>query len=140
MAYLVQADLDEQLPETLQIQLTDDEHLGVKHAGRIDGARQAAESEFESYASARYALPIQNVTEVAKMHMVVGWKYRLYSRRTVSEQMRTQYEDTILWYKDLAAGRATLGSDPPTPVSTLANSGAVYSEPRIFTRDSMGGF
>lgn len=142
MPYPTQTDLDNALSETLQIQLTDDEKHGVKHAGRLEATRLAAVSLFEDYAKVRHTVPIATPSASVNDAIVTLWIFNLYKRRPLlgMPQMVIDAKDAAMRYlRDIADGRAQLGGAVDLPSSTAASQGAVLtnSEESDWSRDNL---
>lgn len=141
MAYIIQADLTEQLAERDLVLLTNDNKTGIVIADRVARAIASAEGVVNGYVGARYTVPLTGTIP----DLVQKWtgdiaKYFLYQRRRVPEDVRQAYEDAIASLRDVATGKMTLGIEPAPTASAISNQGAVYGPERVFTREKMEGF
>lgn len=83
--------------------------------GTILGAVQDAESEFDSYVSSRYPVPIRTssglVPREAKAKCKLLFKYYLYARRTsIPPDIRRHYDDAIQFLTAVSRGVADIPS------------------------------
>jgi len=142
MSYISQADLTEQLSETQLIQLTDDEKLGVVHTERVARAIASAEGEINGFVATRYTVPIAAPIPA----LIKGWAvtlagYYLWRRRQrVPEDVRLAYEDVIARLRDVAAGKLTLGIDPPPAESAQSSQGELLANESEWSRDKLSDF
>ena len=141
MAYIVQADLTEQLSASQLVLLTDDEKGGIAVADRVTRAITSAEAEVNAFLGVRYAVPltgtIPDLVQTWTLHIAV---YLLYTRRRVPDDVRQAYEDAIARLKAVVAGHMTLGLEPSPAVSTTSSQGEISGPERVFTRETLGGF
>lgn len=142
MAYILQADLTEGLSESQILQLTDDEKTGANVANRVSLAITSAEGLVNGYLGARYVVPIAGpIPDIVQKWAVDIAKYFLYQRRRVPEDVRQSYEDAISALRDVSAGKMTLGVEPaPTGSTLFSGGGAVYTEDRVFTRETLASY
>jgi phage gp36-like protein len=139
MAYILQADLTEQLSESQLIQLTDDDRLGIVNGDRVTRAITSAESEINGFLGSLYTVPLAApIPDLVQKWAVTIAVYLLYRRRQrVPDDVRQAYEDAIARLKDVVAGRLTLGIETDPLPSTQGNQGEVFGPPRVFTRETL---
>lgn len=110
--YITVQEVEEEIPDTIQGLLTDDTAQGETiNSSFIEQKISAAEQEFESYVSSRYALPVRaddnTVPGQVKQHIFIILKYYLYGRRQAIDQgLADQYGKTIRFLENVAAGKA----------------------------------
>jgi len=115
MAYSTQADLEQACggPARL-VELTDWDEDGAPDAGVIANAIAEADAEIDSYASKRFAVPIdaplpQQIVRVSARIAI----YRLRVARGMPSQSELYtYEKDAQWLKDFAAGDVLAGLEP----------------------------
>ena len=144
--YITLADIENMIPESEIVMLTDDESLGSVNSDRVDEAIAQADSEVNGHLAVRYSVPlgapVPNV--VAKLSTDIAI-YNLYSRgvaETVPEVRRQRYLDAVTTLKAMGKGTIFLDVDPLPPPKEL-ESGAQSNKTEdesTFTRDSMEGF
>lgn len=139
MAYSTQSDIQEEVTESVLIELTDDERLGVINAARVTKAITAADKEIDSYLAQRYPVPMTTGLDLLKDCSANLALERLYLRRTGS--LPSDRKDRIAAVRkllaDIAAGRASLGV---TPAPTEEGGGTFSAGERKFTRNKLTDF
>lgn len=144
MAYSILADIEELLPETTIVQLTDDEDLGTINEVRVTEAIASADAEIDTYCGTKYSVPFSPVPPVIKKCSVDMAIYNLYSRKAEElPQTRTdRYKNAIRLLEAIAKGTISIGEIPEPTASEDASSAECNktSSDRIFTRDKLEGF
>lgn len=142
MAYIVYADLTESLSEAQLLQLADDEKTGAQVTDRVTRVIISAEGIINGYLQSRYVVPVTGtIPDIMQKWAVDIAKYFLYQRRRVPEDVRQAYEDAMAMLRDVSTGKMGLGIEPaPTGSTLFSGGGAVYTEERIFTRDSLASY
>ncbi|MFQ5695812.1 MAG: gp436 family protein [Terriglobia bacterium] len=119
MAYSTQADLLERITEQELIQLTDDANLGAVDIAKMDAAIAAAAGLLDSYAGARYPLPLVKTAQVKKLAVDLAL-YELESRRPpVRETTEKRQEAALRLLRDVAVGRAELSDQSSAQGASL---------------------
>lgn len=140
--YCTVDDLKKLLPETVLVQLTDDEDLDVINQDRVDEAIATAEEEVNAFCSARYTVPFTDVPGVVTKCAADIAIYNLYSR-TMEEipQARTdRYKNAIRLLEGIAKGVISIGVSPePTAKAEGTPACNKTTNDRVFTRDTMEG-
>jgi len=142
MPYSTLTDLKKLIPETVIIQLTDDENTGSVNQERVDEAIASADAEIDSYCGGRYTVPFTTVPDIVRKISVDIAIYNLYSRKVeeIPETRSDRYKNDIRQLGDIATGKITIGETD----ATVPESGGVQTnttaDDRIFTKDSMSGF
>lgn len=97
-----------------------------------------ADARIDSYVAARYTVPLSPVPASIRNASVMISTYWLHMRRTwtVTPELKTAYDDTIAWLRDVAAGKADL---PANTISADAR-GSFTSNDRQYTRTTLEGF
>lgn len=143
MAYCTLTDIKKLIPETLIIQLTDDENIGTVNQSRVDEAIAQADAEIDSYCGGRYAVPFTTVPDIAKKISVDIAIYNLYSRRVESlpETRADRYKNAIRQLEGIAKGLVSIGEQPEPPAPDTGGTQInVTSNDRVFTRETLGNF
>jgi len=133
MAYSAKADILEQLDEDILIQLTDDVDAGVVDEDAVTRAIADADSEIDSYCGAHYEVPFSDVPAMVRKLSVDISIYNIYARRKGAPEDRKQrYDSAIRFLRDVAGGKASLGSTAPDdadggPEATTVKSDRKFS-------------
>ena len=140
MAYCTYADIEMRLGADDLAALADHDGDGVADEDVVAQAITSAESLMDSYLGVRcavtVALPGGGCPEVVRTRAVNLAVYFLrLGRDSVTEDARAQYEDDIEWLNGVAAGRASLGVEPPPGESTGAPRARYETRPRFFGRE-----
>lgn len=120
------------------IQLTDEAGTGVVDATLVTAALTDAAHVIDSYLSGTYKLPLNPVPGILKLHACTLARWRLY-KNGVPERVQADYDATLDWLKMVARGAVkleVLGVEAPSAPATIV----VESSPRLFSRDTMGGY
>ncbi len=141
--YCTLQDIKDQLPESVIIELTDDESNGTVNQGRVDAAIKAATDIINTYCRGLYPVPFNPVPgEILSVAVDIA-KFNLFSRRGFNEDTADsvvvkRYNAAIKWLENVAKGTVKLDYSLPAP----ANEGGVSitSTTRVFSRDKLGGF
>lgn len=135
MTYALEADMVVALGANELIQLTDraDPPDEAIDSAVLTRALDAADGEIDSYLSTRYSLPLASVPVILRDCAVDIARYRLHDRG-VPDQVAQNYKDRIAWLRDVAAGRASIGSEILTPNS--AGLPEMTSGGRVFARET----
>lgn len=140
--YSTLTDLKKLIPETVIIQLTDDEDTGSVNQARVDEAIAQADAEIDSYCGGRYTVPFTTVPDIARKISVDIAIYNLYSRKVeeIPETRSERYKNAIRQLGDIASGKITIGeaeADVPEVGGVQTNTTA---GDRIFTKDTLSNF
>ena len=130
------------VPETVQGFLTDDTPGGeFLQNDTLEHFAYAAEQEFESYVTGRYALPVAatdgTIPVMVKDAILAIVKYKLYARRNaLSPSIESQYNATLDWLKAISTGKAsiptidangTISSDGNTEILVSTETHSAFS-------------
>ena len=139
MTYCTEADLTDLFGIDELLQLTDRDQDGLIDSAYMDAVRADAAAEMDAYLRVRYALPLSVIPARLRAVACDIARFRLYPL-AVPEAVRQRYEDSRLYLKDVAAGRAQL--DLPTAPEPSVEAGApAYSAPeRQFSADTLAGY
>lgn len=142
MSYSALTDIKKLIPETVVIQLTDDENAGSLNQARVDEAIASADAEIDSYCGGRYTVPFTTVPDIVKKISVDIAIYNLYSRRVevIPETRAERYKNAIRQLEAIATGKISIGEteeDVPETGGVKINTTA---DDRIFTKDTLSGF
>lgn len=134
MAYCILADIQEQIPESDLIQLTDDSDTGAVDTTVTDRAIADADAEINGYCAERYAVPFSPVPDIVRKFSVDICIYNLFSRRQgAGEDRRNRYNDAIRFLQNVAKGLVTLGVDSPAETTQDTVSVSTSKSDRIFS-------
>jgi len=134
VAYLEVQDLVDELGEQTLIELSDDEATGEINATRVTKAVEYAQGVVDSYARARYSLPLPVTTMVRSLNLDIAVFHLYKSRSPLTEGIYTvkknAYDEAIKLLKDISTGKAALDiaaaeettEMPATPDRILTNS------------------
>lgn len=144
MAYSTQADILKRISEAELSQLTSEVENFID-ASVVDEMIAAADAEIDSYVAVRYAVPLGSPPAFIKLCSVSIALYRLFERRAarlggINEAIKDGYTNAINTLKAVAAGKMSLGVDPPPAASTTASKAEFNADDREFTKDSLKGF
>ena len=138
MAYCTRQDLVARIGEPLLVELSDLEREGVSNEARIAAAIADATAEIDSYARARYDVPLSPVPEVVRALAVDLVVYRLLAARgfdkaSADEAVVDKHKAAVAWLQRLASGQVTLGVERPAK-----DQGATVVAPgRVFSRRTL---
>lgn len=121
------------------IQLTDRERLGAIDDAVLGQALADAGHEIDGYLAEREALPLTFIPPALTRVACDIARYRLYDKAATKE-VRDRYKDAVSWLKDVASGKVSLGMPKDTFPSAAASGVAFSGAPRVFTRDTLGGY
>lgn len=144
MAYSTQADILKRISSAELSQLTS-EVEDVIDSAVVDEMIATADAEINSYVAVRYAVPVASPPAFIKACSVSIALYRLFERRAarlggINDAIKAGYDNAINTLKAVAAGKMSLGVDPPPAASTTAKKVEFSADERIFTKDDLEGF
>lgn len=125
MAYCTIDDLKAAMPESVLIQLTDDEKTGSVNTARVSAAITAAESEINGYCEARYTVPFTTVPTIIKKMTVDITLYNLFARKGASmegtrgESVQKRYDNAIRFLTSVSKGTVTVGTPEAPSAQTM---------------------
>ena len=140
--YCTQEDLNSQVRLEVLIELTDDERTGAVNVDRLNWAMEGASDLIDSYAGARYPVPLSPVPNVINRLAVDIALYNLFSRRgfdpekTADQSIVDRYKAAVAFLTKLAQGVVTIGLEPPAQNDAVT----VKANDRVFGRDSLLGW
>ena len=139
MTYATEQDLIDLFGSVEVLQLTDRDDDDDPDADYLDQVLADTDAEMDAYLRVRYALPLSAIPVRLRAVACDIARYRLYPL-AVPEAVRQRYEDSRLYLKDLAAGRAELDlATPPTPSAEAAVP--AYSAPdRVFSATTLADY
>ena len=141
--YCAKGDLLKTFPEARIIEMTDDAGAGTADDAVITRAIGKASGEIDAYCGQRYALPLTPVPDVVRDYCADMAIYHLFARRAgAPDEWKNKYDRAVAFFKDVAAGKATLPSNPAAGSEPAQSGGSVgFSGPaRTFDRNSLKGF
>ena len=143
MAYCTRADVRRVAGgEDKLIALSDLNADGAIDNAVVRDAIDAAEEWINSYVAKKRAVPLSPVPDIIKRTCAEEAVYRLrLGRDSLTDDDRIRHEERRDWLEGVAAGRITLGVDPPLPKATtvMPAVGAREGE-NVVTRESLKGF
>jgi len=139
--YCTLTDMQEQIPESDLISLTDDADAGIIDTSVTDRAIADADAEIDGYCGKRYAVPFTTVPPVIRKLSVDIAIYNLFARRQgAPEDRRNRYKDAIKFLENVAKGLVSLGEDDPDSTPSDVQKPKISFSGRIFSRDKMSGY
>lgn len=110
---------------------------------RIARQLEAASGRIDAYIGARYRLPLKDVPDALRDYCCDIARYLLTgTEHPCTELIRLRYEDAISWLKLVAAGKASIGSNPENG-STIEPSAPTLSfwsgSEDLWSRRNTGG-
>lgn len=124
MAYCVQADIANMLPEAVLIRLTDDANAGSIDTDRLEESIDTASDEIDTYIGGRYSLPITGTVPpiIKKMCCDIAI-YNLYSRvkESIPELRQKRYDAAVRLLEKIAKGEISIGIQPPPDPPSAGN-------------------
>lgn len=144
MAYCTRADLLAQISEAQLVALTDDAGTGLADEAIIAKALEDAAGKMDAYLGSRHKVPMSPVPD-ALPQVAADIAVYLLSRRRGSEPPKAivkNYDDAILFLKDVARGLVSLGAQDPEGSPQPAEAPELHPDnpPRLFSRTKMEGF
>jgi len=138
-SYITSADLATRLESAVLIALTDDANEGEVNAAVEEQAIAEAEGEFNSYASARYGIPVSPVEAMVKKICLDLAVKNLYARRgRIPEDVRADHKEAVDWLSKLATGKVVLAAaENASPDERVTGAGVVAGGERLFTRETL---
>jgi len=124
------------------IALSDLDADGVVDDDVVVDAIDAAEAWINSYVAKKRAVPLLPVPEIVKRVCAEEAAYRLrLGRESLTDDDRTRHEERRDWLEGVAAGRITLGVEPPMPkASTVVPAVGSREGDDVISRESLSGF
>lgn len=140
MAYATIADMERRLPVLALVSLTGAAQGQPAYNAAIDEALTWASGRIDSYAGARYKLPLQTSEQVEKLTVDLAAYFLEQKQGTIRDGEQKAYDDAIAFLKDLARGLATL--DQPSGEDPQQTSADVLQDedPKIFSDENLSGF
>jgi len=134
--YISQADMVARFSEQEIIQLTDrsDPPAGIIDAAVLDMAINDADGLIDTYIKTRYPQTLISVPEPLKRKAADIARYYLYDDN-MPDKVLNAYKEALVFLKDIAAGRASLGPDTAGDPVVTDNSAEMVAPARIFGRD-----
>lgn len=99
-----------------------------------------AQSVIDGYLAARYAVPLAPVPDAVRRYTSDIARYYLYDDHA-TETVQKRHDAAISFFRDVAAGRASLGPDASTSIPPASVGGGVemISDGSVFRRSVRGG-
>lgn len=119
MAYCTSGDITKRLPETIIIELTDDENAGVVDSDVVDAAIADADEEIDAFLSLHYTLPFDATPAIVLRMSADLAVCNLYARRDhveLPKQWADRCQATRRMLEKMAEGKLRL--DVPDPASS----------------------
>jgi phage gp36-like protein len=137
MTYCSQDDLQDRLGAEELARLADLDGDGTPDADVLARALADADATIDSYLGRRYTLPVaesdgETPPSVRTRAVNLAVYFLKLGRDSVTEDVRTQHTEDILWLERASRGRVSLG-DAVASVPG-ASAGRMESRPRLFGR------
>lgn len=142
MAYATLTDLETNFGKVEINQLTDRDSNGINDAGVADKELDNATSKINTYLANKYTTPITDVSDYLNKVTCDIARYYLHKDRA-TEQVTKNYNNAIMWLKDIATGKAVLTNNSGVAIDAVGGVGGSveYSaSERMFTDDSLARF
>ncbi len=141
MPYCTLEDIYGSMEESDVIGYTDDAGLNTVDETRTTQAIDGAGSLIDAYLAKRYTVPLDPVPGMIRELAVDIAIYKICSRRDQApDGRRKKYEDAIRFLERIAEGKALVPGASGASGKESDNSCFLTSDPRIFSRGSLGGF
>ncbi len=144
MAYCTQSDLEKIVPELDMIQLTDDDtQPEAVNADNVARAISDAGELVDGYLRDRYALPLDPVPGLINTLTADIAVYRLYARRAQLDPpagVAERYKNALNLLGMIQKGSVALGVGALATPEAAADTVAVKSATRLFTRETLAGY
>lgn len=137
MSYSTQANLVSRYGETELIQLTDRDNVGAIDAAVVSKAIADADALIDSYASAKYAVPLSPVPSTIERIACTLARYFLHDQ-AASDRVRKDYDDAIAFLKGVASGAVTLGVTAAGSAPAQTDGAQFEPGSRVFARSDDG--
>ena len=139
MPYATQQDIVDRYGADALYVAADRNNDNVIDTAAVDRALTDATDEINTYVGARYQLPLNPVPSVLLRLCVDIALYRLSPGAALTEEKRLRYDDVMALLRGIAKGTATLGISDGSEAQTTAGDAELISNPRRYTRETMGG-
>ena len=139
MTYATEQDLIDLFGTDEVLQLTDRDGDGDSDDAYVTAILADTAAEMDAYLRVRYALPLSATPARLRAVACDIARYRLYPL-AVPEAVRQRYEDSRLYLKDVAAGRAELDLATPPAASADAASPAYDAPDRVFSSTTLAEY
>jgi phage gp36-like protein len=109
----------------------------------IDAAIEAADVLIDGYCASKYSVPFATIPPLVRDASIKLSVFNLFENRSAAvgmpESIQKMRDDVVKMLKDISAGTASLGVDPPPAGNTLTTA-KVVGNPRMFSKDTMRAF
>lgn len=114
MAYATKIDIDKFYGERLLEVIADRDANGEVDVASVDRVLEDSTGEIEAYLSNRYNLPLDPGPPLIRRICVDIAVYHLagMTGATMTNEIKDRYERALSFLKDIALGRASLGTNP----------------------------
>jgi len=108
----------------------------------IDECIADADDLVDSYAGAKYVVPLTNPPRSVKRCSATITIYYLHMRRswTVSPEIKTAYDDAIEWLRDVRTGKAEINSAARPQAASSGKTSHAYVNTEDYTKTKMKSF
>ena len=140
MSYITQSDILKRLTAAELVQVADLDEDGSADSAVVERAIRDAESLVNSYIGTRVSVPLTTVPDHVKTICVSMAVYYLYlGRRSVTEDLRKQYDSDLQYLRDVAAGRVAIGDQDAAEANLVTEPQARHQQgdSRRFKRDDL---
>lgn len=135
MAYATQSDLEKQLPLKELVELTDDAGSGSVDAAVITDALNGASATVDSYAGARYKIPLQTSEKIKQVTVDLALYELFRRRRQLDDAIVAAHEAALKFLRDVSKGLVVL--DQPAGQDAQATTASVKTPDRTDTDDQL---
>jgi phage gp36-like protein len=140
MSYIVQADIEKRLTAEELVQLSDYDADGSGDPDVVAQTIADAQALVDSYVGARTAVPLTTVPgHIVTLTCNMAIYYLYLRRRSVTDDVRKQYDADVAYLRDVATGKVTLG-DAGQAAGEPHPTAKHQEQPRLFDREKLRDF
>lgn len=140
MSYATVDDLTKRCGEEELIQLTDTTNAPPAEIDRaaVQAKLNDADARINGYLASRMTTPVSPVPLSVQAAACKLTRYFLY-KDIAPQRVKDDYDETIAWLKDVAAGISSLGDETAATPAPSAGTPQVSAPVRNFTKDTLRG-
>ncbi len=139
MRYATQADLIKRYGRHVIQTISDDENSGELDETQVEAALTDASNTIDVYIGGRYTLPLSSAPVALNLHACHLARYFL-EKNYATEQARKDYEDSIRFLEQVAAGKISLGLAADNTTVESDNTAIIQSAGSVWAREKSKGF
>lgn len=136
MTYATQQDLEDRFGSQEIVELTNRAGGATIDTDVVSEALDDADATINGYLSTRYSLPLSPVPSNLVRFAADIARYFLHEDRA-TEGVKARYDAAIAWLKDVATGKAGLGTDASGSAPTPADTVQFPESQKVFAREEL---